>query len=296
MALTCQIGGVVFAPLLWAWSGWAFAGYLIVYGYVTVLSWLLIHEAIHYKLLGRRTSNDLMGRSIAITFGSPFHILKVGHMTHHRYNRADLDSNEFVPANTRRFALWWFAYYARILGGLYFSEVISPLVFFFWKRFKRIVIAWSKSQTLPAVLNLFTRRMVQTIQFDAVLCVAFLSAQVYANRADFRPFVILFLWRAFIVSFYDNAYHYGTDPHDLQAANNLSVPRFLQPIILNHNLHRLHHRYPTASWAVLTEFEKRDAETFDSSLAKTIWLQLKGPLRRPPLATVGSATEGGIEQ
>lgn len=116
---------------------------------------------------------------------------------------------------------------------------------------------------------------------DAVLSVAFIAAQFYANRYDLRPLVILLLARAFIISFYDNAYHYGTDAYDLQAANNLSVPEFLRPIILNHNLHRIHHRYPTASWAVLRELEQRDGEQFDATLASTIWQQLKGPMRRP---------------
>jgi fatty acid desaturase len=123
--------------------------------------------------------------------------------------------------------------------------------------------------------------MVQTIQLDAFLCVGFFVAQIYMNRMDLWPVLILFLWRGFIVSMYDNAYHYGTDPHDVQAANNLSVPGFLRPVILHHNLHRLHHRYPTASWATLREFEKRDGETFDAPLVKMFFSQLRGPVRRP---------------
>src|ERR1019366_10009482 len=86
---------------------------------------------------------------------------------------------------------------------------------------------------------------------DAALCVGFLAAQVYVNWHDLTPLILLFFWRALIVSFYDNAYHYGTDPHDNQAANNLAVPRVMRPFILNHNMHRVHHRHPSASWATL---------------------------------------------
>ncbi|CAN5128508.1 hypothetical protein BH10PSE7_BH10PSE7_41050 [soil metagenome] len=276
-----QVIGAFLVPVLWAWSGWAFAAYLLAYGYATIICWLLIHEAVHYKLLIDRKANDRLGRVNAIFFGCPFHILKIGHMTHHRYNRSNLDTTEFMPSDTKSYALWWLAYYARILGGLYVTEVVSPLVFFFWKRFKHIVVAWTKDRAVAAILDLFTRRMVQAIQFDAMLCVAWLALQVWLNWSALAPLVVLLLWRGFIVSFYDNAYHYGTDPHDPAAANNLAVPRFVKRLILNHNLHRVHHRYPLASWALLTEYEKRDAETYDGNLVLTALRQLQGPMRRP---------------
>ncbi len=280
LTLGLQAAGLLLTPLTWAWSGWAFAGWLLVYGYATILCWLMIHEAVHYKLLHDRRANIALGRALAITFGCPFHILKIGHMSHHRYNRGSLDSNELVPANAQPFALYWLAYYGRILGALYLAEVIVPLVFFFWKRFMRLADRWSQGGALSATIRLFTRRLVHTVQFDAVLCTALFAAQIWCNHADIVPFIILFGWRAFIVSFYDNAYHYGNDPSDVHAANNLSVPGFLQHAILNHNLHRLHHRYPTASWALLPDFARRDAEGFDAPLVTTIWRQIKGPVRR----------------
>ncbi len=284
-AIALQLAGLALTPLIWAWNGWAFAVYLLVYGYATVMSWLLVHEAIHYKLLNNRVANDRLGRVHAILFGCPFHILKVGHMTHHRYNRSELDTTELVPAETRHFVVWWLAYYARILGGLYISEVLAPLLFFFWKRVRRVILAFTKNQAVATILDTFTRRMVQTIQFDAVLSVGFILAQCLCNWHDLTPFILLFFWRGLIVSFYDNAYHYGTDPHDAAAANNLSVPAFMKPFILNHNMHRVHHRHPLASWASLPGLFAADRDGFDGALVSTGLKQLKGPLRRPALAS-----------
>lgn len=276
-----QLAGLALTPMIWAVSAWIFVAYLLVYGYVTVMCWLLIHEAIHYKLLHDRHANDRLGRVQAILFGCPFHILKVGHMTHHRYNRSELDTTELVPTHTRHFPLWWLAYYARILGGLYVSEVLAPLLFFFWKRVKRILLAFAQNQAVATILDMFTRRMVQTIQFDAALSVGFIALQCFCNREDLTPFLILFLWRGLILSFYDNAYHYGTDPHDAAAANNLSVPAFVRPLILNHNMHRVHHRHPLASWASLPDLFESDQDRFDGALVATGFRQLKGPVRRP---------------
>jgi fatty acid desaturase len=280
-AILFQLAGLALTPLSWAAGGLVFSAYLAVYGYATIMCWLLIHEAIHYKLLAGRRANDRLGRVLGILFGCPFHILKVGHMTHHRYNRSELDTTELIPSETRRFFLWWLAYYARILGGLYLSEVLAPLLFFFWKRAKRLVLAFTQNQAVVIILDMFTRRMVQAIQLDAVASVGFIVLQFWFNRSDLAPFVILFFWRALIVSFYDNAYHYGTDPHDEAAANNLSVPAFVRPFILNHNMHRVHHRHPLVSWAVLPELFKADRDGFDGDLVIAGLKQLQGPMRRP---------------
>ena len=87
-------------------------------------------------------------------------------------------------------------------------------MFFFWKRVKRVILAFTRSQSVATILDMFTHRMVQTIQLDALLCVGFIALQCYANWSDLTPFVLLLFWRGRVVSFYDNAYHYGTDPHD----------------------------------------------------------------------------------
>jgi fatty acid desaturase len=284
-AILLHLFGLVLTSKIWAWSGWAFFAYLLVNGYATVLCWLLIHEAIHYKLLRNRQANDRLGRVLAILFGCPFHILKVGHMTHHRYNRSELDTTELVPTDTRHFLLWWLAYYARILGGLYASEVLAPLLFFFWKRVRRLILGFTQNHAVATILDMFTRRMVETIQFDAVLSVGFIALQCYCNWSDATSFVLLFLCRGVIVSFYDNAYHYGTDPYDAAAANNLSVPAFVRPFILNHNMHRVHHRHPLASWASLPDLFAADQDSFVGALFETGLKQLKGPLRRPVRAS-----------
>jgi fatty acid desaturase len=168
------------------------------------------------------------------------------------------------------------------LGGLYISEVLAPLFFFLWKRVKRVILAFTQNQAVATILDMFTRRMVETIQFDALLCIGFIALQGYANWSDLTPFVLLFFWRGLVVSFYDNAYHYGTDPHDAAAANNLSVPDWARPFILNHNLHRVHHRHPLASWASLPGLYAPDRDSFAGPLYEAVRKQLKGPMRRPP--------------
>lgn len=289
LSLALQIAAICLSPLIWQAGLVPFLPFLAVHAYSSVLCWLLIHEAIHYKLAPNRARNDRMGRVLAVLFGCPFHILKIGHMTHHKYNRGAVDTTELVPHDTRRFAAWSIAYYARILGLLYVSEVIAPLTFFFWRSFRRALARFAKSDLVEAILDLFSRPMINAIRLDALLCLAIFAGFIALNRHDLAPVAILFLARALIVSYYDNAYHYGTDPDDPAAALNLSVPAWLRPAILNHNMHRTHHRYPLASWAVLPQLFERDRDGYDGDLIATGLAQIGGPVRRPaPIPKAGT--------
>jgi fatty acid desaturase len=280
-AIAGQIALVVGAGTAWNNSWIAFGLLFAAFLYVSLLGWLLIHEAIHAKLCRSRGLNDRLGRVLSVLFGCPFHILKIGHMTHHKYNRGTIDTTELVPHETRRFMLWAFAYYARILGLLYVSEVLAPLLFFVWRAAKRGLVALTRLDILKGVLDLFTRPIVNAIRIDAALCAIVFAAAIWINIGALVPLLLLFAGRAVMVSYYDNAYHYGTDPVDVGAAMNLSVPRAVAPLILNHNLHRVHHRHPLASWAMLPHFHSQDADGFDASLAAKGLDQLKGPMRRP---------------
>ena len=56
------------------------------------------------------------------------------------------------------------------------------------------------------------------------------------------------LVRGFLVSFLDNAYHYGTRTDDRRYALHLATPVWLQRYLLNFNFHYMHHRHPTMPW------------------------------------------------
>lgn len=282
VAAGAEIACFVFAPAVWAFSPWAFAGLVVLFMYVTMLGWLLIHEAIHMKLATPRTLNNALGRLLAILFGCPFDIVRIGHMAHHRYNRRDIDTTELMPPDTRHPWAWTLAYYARILGGLYVSEILAPLFFFLWTRARRFVRQLSKSRDLQSVLDLFTRPVIRAIRIDALIEFALLGVLFWAYGQAFWLLLTLFAARALIVSYYDNAYHYGTDAHDVTAALNLASSPLYRTLMLNHTMHRIHHRYPVASWSRLPDLFREDGDHFDRSVGSVVFDQLKGPVVRPP--------------
>ena len=269
------------APVAWR-SGWsAFLPLVAVFGYLSFLNWLLIHEAIHVKLAKRRRLNDAVGRALAISFGCPLHILKVGHMAHHRHNRGKLDTTELMPADARFPALWWLYHYGKILGGLYVAEVLAPLAFFFWSRLIRLT-AVRRSVSFSTLLSLFTPRMVNAVRIDALASLGLIAALFYVFADDLSPLLLLYGNRALVISYHDNLYHYGTGQHDVHAARNLAVPRWLSPLMLHHHLHRVHHDCPVVSWRALPLVFSREARGYDGSLAGNGLLQLRGPIKAEP--------------
>ncbi|MEU3012068.1 fatty acid desaturase [Nocardia asteroides] len=126
LAVTAGVSQLFVVPLLLArdpaW-GWL----LVPLTLTTTPFWSLIHEAIHGSLLRDRTHNDRTGRALTVLYGSPFAMLKAGHLLHHRYSRVRERTEIYDPARTS-----WLAaaprFYLTLLGGLYLLEVLALLL------------------------------------------------------------------------------------------------------------------------------------------------------------------------
>jgi len=68
---------------------WGFV--LVPLALTTTPLWALLHEAIHDVFNASRRVNRGAGRLLAISFGSPFHVLRLTHLSHHKFNRASTE-------------------------------------------------------------------------------------------------------------------------------------------------------------------------------------------------------------
>ena len=93
--------------------------------------WALIHEAIHDLFNSSSRTNVAAGRLLSLFFGSPFHVLRLTHLSHHKFNRSPLEKGTEVYDPTRSSKLRAnFVYFFYIFCGLYLLEVFSTLIFF----------------------------------------------------------------------------------------------------------------------------------------------------------------------
>lgn len=251
--------------------------------------WSLIHEAIHGSLHPDRTWNDRLGRGLSVLFGSPFQVLRLGHLMHHRFNRTELNRIEVsVGTPSRRDRA---AYFARLFGGLYLGEVAAALLAVLPDRFWRPIIRLAfgaeaqdgRSMWASARKQLLKEPGRSRMRLDGLVIVTGLGISFALYGQHWWMLSAALMGRAFLVSVLDNVYHYANPLDDPLAARDLALPRPLQALLLNFNLHATHHRAPATPWNALPEAQRRLGGSFEGALGPALFRQLAGPIPEPLL-------------
>jgi len=258
----------------WAWT-------LLPLALLTNPFWSLIHEAIHDLFHPSQTVNRFFGRLLAIVFGAPFRILRMSHLLHHKLNRLPIEGTEYYDRTNGSKASAAPGYYFQIVLGLYLVEVLSPLFFFL----PRFCLGWFKKRfiragTVSALLmdNWLGRDSLREIRCDGVATVLWLTL-AFVCYGEYWPLLLTaLLGRGFLISFLDNIYHYETPVSDLFYAKNLSLAAPLNKLLLNFNLHGIHHVNPAIPWIHLPQAFKAQAGEFYGGYFTAAARQLHGPL------------------
>jgi fatty acid desaturase len=248
--------------------------------------WSLLHEAIHELFHASRRVSRAAGRVLAVFFGSPFLILRLSHLLHHKLNRSSVEATElYAPEKTSR-ARASLGYFAHILGGLYLLELASPLLFFLPKFvLRRMERRYFSGADLPGNLmrGLMRDEGIREMRIDGLVIAALLAASAACYGANWPVLAAVLLARAFLISFLDNVYHYGTPVDATFYARNLSLPRALSMGLLHFNLHGVHHKNPAIPWIGLRQAFRRETEAYEGNYFIAALRQLAGPLSRSEL-------------
>lgn len=260
--------------LRWAWT-------VAPLALLTNPFWSLIHETIHDLFHPNRAVNAFAGRALAIFFGSPFRILRMSHLLHHKLNRLPAEGTEYFDRQRSSKAAAAPGYFFQILFGLYLVELISPLFFFLpralLQRFKERCLA---PQSVSALLmqNWLRDDALKEIRQDGATILAGLAVSVYAYGAHWPVLAGILLARGLLISFLDNVYHYETPVGDIFYAKNLRLAAPLSKLLLNFNLHGIHHINPAISWINLPQAFLVQKAEFQGGYFAAAWRQLHGPI------------------
>ena len=262
------------ADSLWGWT-------LVPAALLTNPFWSLIHEAIHDLFHPRRDVNAFFGRFLGALFGSPFRILRMSHLLHHKLNRLPIEGTEYYDrARSTRLAAAP-GYYAQIFFALYLVEILSAILFLL----PRGLLRWFKTrfispQSVSALLleNWLRHEALREIRRDGVAILILFALAFYSYGARWPLLAAVLLARGFLISFLDNIYHYETPVSDVFYAKNLRLAPPLARLLLNFNFHGIHHVNPAIPWLHLPRaFEAqsgRYAGTYFAAAAR----QLHGPI------------------
>jgi fatty acid desaturase len=258
--------------------------------------WALIHEAIHDLLHSSRRMNIAVGRLLSIFFGAPFHVLRLTHLSHHKFNRSPLEKGTEIydPEKVSRVKAA-FAYFFYILCGLYLLEVSSTLFFFLPRRFfhklRRRLVDSGNSQEKWLAKKFMDDNLIGEIRRDGLAIGLVFGLSAFCYREHWQLLLGCVMARTFLISFMDNVYHYGTRLHATVSGHNLRLPRILSVFLLNFNLHRVHHRNPGVPWIKLPQVFGRQSEKFDRDFFAAAVDQLYGPIPIGDLAVSAAATK-----
>lgn len=262
----------------WAWL-------LLPIGLVGNGYWALLHEAFHGQLHREAAVNQRLGRALAWLFGSSFRLLRFGHLMHHRFNRHRLDRPDVYDAARTRPWVARLRFFAEALGGLYVIEVVAPLLY--WSRSTAIHALLERiyagdDQPIPELRRLALQalgapRCIRELRQDAAASLGLLLLACWCWGAQWPLILAFMVGRGALVSCLDNVYHFRTPVDRPDFAYNLSLPRPLQALFLNMNLHRVHHHNMQLPWWRLPQQFVAAGESYDGRLASGALAQLKGP-------------------
>jgi fatty acid desaturase len=245
--------------------------------------WALIHEAIHDLFSSSRGTNVAAGRLLSLFFGSPFHVLRLTHLSHHKFNRSPLEKGTEVYDPTRSSKLEAnLRYFFYIFCGLYLLEVFSAFLFFLptksFHRLGRRLVDHGNAQEKWLAKKFMDAKTVKEIRLDGIAILLMFGLSAFCYGTHWRVLVGVLAIRIFLISFMDNVYHYGSTLNVTISGHNLWLPRILSMLILNFNFHRIHHRNPAVPWPKLPELFAAEADRYDRGLLTAAVDQLRGPI------------------
>jgi len=258
----------------WAWL-------LLPLALLTNPFWSLLHEAIHDLFHSNKSVNGFAGRLLALLFGAPSRILRLSHLLHHKLNRMPVEGTEYYDRDKCSRAAAAPGYYFQILMGLYLVEVISPLYFFLPRRWlERFRVAYLPPQSVSGILmqNWLGAESLREIRCDGALTISWLALGFYCYGSYWPLLLGALAARGLLISFLDNVYHYETPVSDVFFAKNLRLPRPLAGLLLNFNLHGIHHINPAIPWIDLPKAFEAQAGKYHGNYFTTALRQLRGPI------------------
>jgi fatty acid desaturase len=258
----------------WAWT-------LLPLGLLNNPHWSLLHEAIHDMFHEVPRVNALFGRLLSVMFAAPFRILRLSHLLHHKLNRMPIEATEVYDREKASAKSVAPGYYFQILGGLYLVEFLSPWLFFLPRRLiEALRNRLAKPQSVSGILlhSWCRKAATREIRIDGMIIAGWLAISLYCYGRYWPLLAAALAARGFLISFLDNVYHYRTPVGEIFYAKNLRLPLPGARLLLNFNLHGIHHRNPAIPWIHLPVLFREHEGLYDGNYFSAAARQLLGPV------------------
>ncbi|HEY1612696.1 MAG TPA: fatty acid desaturase [Rhizomicrobium sp.] len=252
----------------------------------TPLHWGLMHESIHGNLFGDTRGNRVAGRILGSFLFLSWDVMRFGHLLHHSANRHVFDRPEAIPDGSTRLAAAG-PYFAKLFGGHALISALTPFAILLPFSLQKHVLKTAAAGDEAKPFRVFVLRALSDparrlrIRVDVAINIALVALAVWCWGAHWPVFVACLAARFCVLSFLDNAPHYGTPVDSGVKARNSHLPRFASWLVLDQNFHGVHHGFPALRWQELRSAFERSEIPYDSRWVATVLRQLRGPLVVP---------------
>jgi fatty acid desaturase len=209
----------------------------------------IIHEAEHRMLHSNPRVNDTLGTIMALFFPAPYHLIRHGHLCHHRFNRSDHEAFDLYFEGDLP-VVKWIKFYG-IITGVYWVTVamanIAVLVCPFLLKRKFLEF----DQPIAEFVDSLDERQWRLIRIEALLAVALHTSIVLFMGIPLLNYFLVYFGFGFSWSAMQYVHHFGTERHVLRGTRNLWLFAPVDLLWLHHNWHLTHHQQPTVPWLYL---------------------------------------------
>jgi fatty acid desaturase len=288
--------------LLWLASRldwwWAVLGVGIVFSYLMLTNYALLHEATHDNLHSHPTWNYWLGVATGVLFLAPFSMIRVTHQGHHQRNRTDAEMFDlYYPGDS--FFLKCCQWYGTLAGLFWPCIPVCAILFALCPRTIGLRL-FSGPPFGNANVKDITPRDLRRIRLELVLTLVVFAALLWL--CDGRWFNLLVAYACFSINWSTRQYigHAFSKRDIVEGAWNLRHNRLMSKILLHGEWDLTHHRHPEVSWYYLPALASSDEPRI--SYVKQYWRQWLGPrlatelpppLPRPKASTRTAQEEGG---
>jgi fatty acid desaturase len=257
-------------------SWYVLLGVGIVFSYVMLCDYALLHDATHNTLHPNSRGNYWLGLIAGLWFPVPFSMVYYTHRSHHRFNRTDAEMfDSYYPTDNRLLKyLQWYS----ILCGLFWPLVpLGALLIACTPRVLRT--RWLASAS-PARGLYYVSRMppavVRRIRWETLGIVAIFAALSWLLRLNWAGVLVCYACFSFNWSTRQYITHAFSPRDVVEGAFNLRHNRLMDWILLHGQLDLNHHRRPDVSWYYLPRLSHGAAP--ERSYVRQYFRQWRGPV------------------
>jgi fatty acid desaturase len=247
----------------------------IIFSYLMLTNYALLHEAAHGNLNSHGQLNYCLGLLAGLLFPIPFSLMRLTHQNHHHHNRTDHEMFDlYYPGDNRLLKrLQWYG----ILGGLFWPIVpLGAFLVAIWPRLLQCGLMKSIDPTRGiGIVAHVENAPIAVIRLELLLIIAFHAALCWLLDWPWQS--ILVLYACFSLNWSTRQYvgHAFSRRDVIDGAWNLRHFPWMSWLLLHGEWDLNHHRRPEVSWYYLPQLSTADEAR--PSYWRQYWQQWLGP-------------------